>query len=112
MRAKWGSRKVGRWRRVGRWRVSRLSPGRVESGGRRARALRYTVGMKVADLTVEELKQIIRDVVDQALWEHEHDPDRGLEIRPEYEELIREALENPGELVPLEEVMAQRRAAV
>ncbi len=60
--------------------------------------------MKVADLTVEQLKQIIRDVVEEALWEQEHDPDRGLEMRPEYEELIRQALENPGELIPAEEV--------
>ncbi len=68
--------------------------------------------MKAADLTVEQLKEIIREVVEEALWEQEHDPDRGLEMRPEYEELIRQALENPGELIPLEEVMARRRAAV
>ncbi len=48
---------------------------------------------KVADLTVDELKSLIKDVVRQTLYETLQDPDEGLALQPEMEEEIRHSLE-------------------
>lgn len=59
---------------------------------------------KVSDMTVEELKTLIRDVIYELI-----DPDYGLELKPEVEESLRESLKQKerGEGIPLEEVKRQ-----
>ena len=47
---------------------------------------------KVADLTVDELKGLIKEVVTQALPEVLRDPDEGLELRPEAADQLRRSL--------------------
>jgi len=47
---------------------------------------------KVADLTVDELKGLIKEVVTQALSEVLSDPDEGLELRPEAADQLRRSL--------------------
>ena len=47
---------------------------------------------KVADLTVDELKGLIKEVVTQTLSEVLSDPDEGLELRPEVEDQLRRSL--------------------
>lgn len=60
--------------------------------------------MKVADLTVEELKTLIGETVEEKLREY-LDHDYGLELSPEAEEALRESIEQKkrGEGIPLEE---------
>lgn len=56
---------------------------------------------KVSDMTVKELKALIKDTVQEVI-----DPDYGLELRPEVEESLRESMKQKerGEGVSLEEV--------
>lgn len=56
---------------------------------------------KVSDMTIKELKDIIRDTIAEIL-----DPDYGLELRPEIEESLRESIKEKerGEGMPLEEM--------
>lgn len=44
--------------------------------------------MKVSDLTVDELKNLIRQVVAQTILETMEDPDQGLQIREEVESAL------------------------
>jgi hypothetical protein len=53
---------------------------------------------KITDITVGELKTLIRDTVLELL-----DPDYGLELRPEVEEELRESLKSK-ERIPVEKV--------
>jgi len=46
----------------------------------------------VADLTVDELKNLIREVVTQTILELLGDPDEGLELRDEIKERLRHSL--------------------
>jgi len=59
---------------------------------------------KVSDLTVEELKGLIRDTLYDLI-----DPDRGLELRDEIEERLRESAKQKkrGEGIPLKAVKKQ-----
>ncbi|MEK6656488.1 MAG: hypothetical protein AABY58_03505 [Nitrospirota bacterium] len=59
---------------------------------------------KVSDMTVGELKSLIRDAINELI-----DPDYGLELRPEIEEGLRESMKQMerGEGIPLEEVKKQ-----
>jgi hypothetical protein len=59
---------------------------------------------KVSDMTVGELKSLIRDAINELI-----DPDYGLELRPEIEEGLRESMKQMerGEGLPLEEVKKQ-----
>jgi hypothetical protein len=59
---------------------------------------------KVSDMTVGELKSLIRDTINELI-----DPDYGLELRPEVEESLRESMKQMerGEGIPLEEVKKQ-----
>jgi hypothetical protein len=59
---------------------------------------------KITDMTVRELKALIRDTVLELL-----DPDYGLELRPEVEEELRASLKQKekGEGIPLEEAKKQ-----
>ncbi len=56
---------------------------------------------KVSDMTVKELKTLIKDTVQEVI-----DPDYGLELRPEVEESLRESMKQKerGAGVSLEEV--------
>lgn len=53
---------------------------------------------KVGDMTVGELKTLIRNVVREAI-----DPDYGLELRPEIDKELEESLQSK-ERIPVEEV--------
>ncbi len=63
--------------------------------------------VKISDLTVEELKSIIQEIVRETLLEI-LDPDQGLEVREDLLEELRESMERvkKGEepLIPAEEV--------
>ena len=48
--------------------------------------------MRVADLTVEELRALIKEAVQEELRELWSDPDKGLELRPELEERLHSSL--------------------
>ena len=49
---------------------------------------------KVADLTIDELRGLIRDVMSETLRDVLDDPDQGLEIRAEMMAQIRRSLAN------------------
>ena len=48
--------------------------------------------MKVADLTVEELRTLIKEAVQEELREILDDPDKELQFRPEFEARLRNSL--------------------
>ena len=61
----------------------------------------------VADLTVDEFRNLIREVVTQTLVEIFGDPDEGLELREEIKERLYRSLANTesnGETRPAQEV--------
>lgn len=58
----------------------------------------------VADLTVDELREIIRETVRETLLER--DPDAGLELRPEVIELLSQPVDDL-ECTPIEDLAAQ-----
>ena len=55
-------------------------------------------GKKVSNMTVEELKALIREVIAEVI-----DPDYGLELRPEFEEALKRSLKSK-ERIPVEKV--------
>ena len=59
--------------------------------------------MKVTDLTIDELKKLIREAVDEKFKEILLDPDNGLELRDEVNQRLKASLASK-ERVPLEEV--------
>ncbi len=59
--------------------------------------------MKVADLTVEELRALIKEAVQEELRWLLGDPDKGLELRHEFEERLQASLAST-ERIPYEEV--------
>jgi len=59
--------------------------------------------MKVIDLTLDELKNVIREIVDEKFREIFPDPDHGLELRDEFEERLADSLTSEGR-IPLDEV--------
>ena len=59
--------------------------------------------MKVTDLTIDELKKLIREAVDEKFKEILLDPDNGLELRDEVKQRLKASLASK-ERVPLEEV--------
>jgi len=64
----------------------------------------------VAELTVDELKELIREVVTQTMLEFIGDPDAGLEVWEEFKAMLQQSLESVqagGETTPAHEV-AQR----
>jgi hypothetical protein len=65
----------------------------------------------VKDLSVEELKAVIAEVVEEKLREVLSDPDAGLAFRPEVRERLLKDLEEPqvdGENIPASELARQR----
>ena len=64
----------------------------------------------VADLTIDEFKKLIREVVIQTLSEMFSDPDEGLELRDDFQvELQRSfaAVQAGGKTIPVQEVAAK-----
>lgn len=59
--------------------------------------------MKIADLSPEELKSILREVMEEKFKEFLFDPDYGLELRERIEERLIDSLASK-ERIPLEEV--------
>jgi len=59
--------------------------------------------MKVADLTIEDLKKLIREAVGEQFKEMLLDPDNGLELRDEVEQRLRTSLASK-ERIPFEKV--------
>ncbi|TLD41460.1 MAG: hypothetical protein JETT_2256 [Candidatus Jettenia ecosi] len=57
---------------------------------------------KVSDMTVGELKKLIKDTVLEAI-----DPDYGLELRPEVEFKLEESLKRKAKGIPLETVVKE-----
>ena len=65
----------------------------------------------VKDLSVEELRAVIGEVVEEKLREILNDPDAGLALRPEVRERLRADLEEPqgeGQNIPAAEVARRR----
>jgi hypothetical protein len=65
---------------------------------------------RVAELTVDELKQIIEEAVEQKLEEMLGDPDEGLELREEIKARLRSSLEaehRGARGIPAQDVAAQ-----
>ena len=61
----------------------------------------------VAELTVDELKNLIREVVTQTIIELLGDPDAGLELRDEFKAMLQRSLETVrtgGTTTPAQEV--------
>jgi len=56
---------------------------------------------RVSDLTIGELKSLIRDTISELI-----DPDYGLELRPEVEEALRKSLKSK-KRTPVEKVAAE-----
>jgi len=59
--------------------------------------------MRVADLTIEELRRIIKEIMDEKFKELLFDPDEGLELKEEIEQRLRASLLST-ERIPFEEV--------
>ncbi len=65
----------------------------------------------VKDLSIEELKTLIGEVVEQKVREILTDPDAGLALRPEIRDRLLRDLEDPrieGESIPATEVARRR----
>ena len=65
---------------------------------------------KIADLTVREFKELVREVVIQTIREILGDPDRGLELRDDFAEELKRSLatvEAGGKTIPVKEVAAK-----
>lgn len=66
--------------------------------------------LKVADLTVDEFRKLVREVVIQTLSGTLGDPDEGLELRDDFVPELRSSLtdvEAGGKTVPAQEVAAR-----
>jgi len=59
--------------------------------------------LKIADLTPEELKNILREVIEEEFKEFFIDPDYGLELKEGIEKRLTDSLASK-ERIPLEEV--------
>lgn len=66
--------------------------------------------MKVADLTVEELQALIRQVVHEELQDVIADPDKGLELTSEIEARLRSSLDS-SERIQFEDVKSRLNLA-
>lgn len=66
--------------------------------------------LTITEMTVAELKALIRETIEEALWEILADPDAGLELRPEFEKPLRLSLayvESGGKTLSWEELSAR-----
>ena len=67
------------------------------------------MSVKVAELTVDELTQVVQEAVEQKLIEMLGDPDEGLELREEIKARLRRSLE--AEQSGVQGIPAQEAAA-
>ncbi len=70
--------------------------------------------MPVAEMTVLQLKTLIQSALKEALQEVLGDPDAGLELRPEFEERLRQTVSyvtSGGRLLSMEELTSQLDAS-
>jgi hypothetical protein len=66
--------------------------------------------MTVAEMTASQFKNLIQSAVKEALQEILEDPDADLELRPEFEERLRQAaayVASGGQLLSMEELTNQ-----
>lgn len=66
-----------------------------------------TEATKVADLTIDEFRELVQEVVIQTLSEMMGDPDEGLELRDDFVEELKQSLANVeagGKTVPAQKV--------
>lgn len=65
---------------------------------------------KIADLTVDELKAVVREAVEEVLLDAS-DPDAGLELKPEFRERLRRSMiaARDGSVSPLADVIGRVR---
>jgi hypothetical protein len=71
---------------------------------------RATEETTVAEMTVRELKMLIQSALRETLQEILGDPDAGLELRPEFEERLRQAVSyvsSGGRLLSAEQLTSQ-----
>lgn len=68
------------------------------------------MGDKIADLTVDELKAVVREAVEEVLLDAT-DPDAGLELKPEFRERLRRNMiaERDSSVSPLGDVIRRVR---
>ena len=62
---------------------------------------------KVADLTIDEFRELVREVVIQTLSEMMSDPDEGLELRDDFVEELKQSIADVkagGKTVPAQKV--------
>ncbi len=67
---------------------------------------------KVADLTIDEFRELVQEVVIQTLSEMMSDPDEGLELRDDFVEELKQSLadvEAGGKTVPAQKVAERLR---
>lgn len=65
---------------------------------------------RVADLTIEEFRELVRETVVQTLLEVLGNPDEGLELRSEFVEELQcslKAVESGGKTAPVQKVAAR-----
>jgi hypothetical protein len=65
----------------------------------------------IKDLTIEQFKAVIGEVIEEKLLELLTDPDSGLTLRPEIEERLRQELQDPpptSASVPAAEIARRR----
>ena len=60
--------------------------------------------MKVKELTVEQLKTLIEDTVEERLQEYLGDPDEGLEIREDVVQKLRANIASKKPRIPFEKI--------
>ena len=60
--------------------------------------------MKVKELTVEQLKTLIEDTVEERLQEYLGDPDEGLEIKEEVIQRLKAHKESRKPRIPMEQI--------
>jgi hypothetical protein len=60
--------------------------------------------VKVKELTVEQLKTLIEDTVEERLQEYLGDPDEGLEIREDVVQKLRANVASKKPRIPIEQV--------
>ena len=60
--------------------------------------------MKVKELSVEQLKAVIQETVEEKLYEILGDPDQGLELKNEVRERLKQSLVAKGKGIPFEQV--------
>jgi hypothetical protein len=53
---------------------------------------RYSVATRVSDLSVDELRALIQEVITQTLIELFRDPDEGLELRKDFMDALQQSL--------------------